>query len=213
MPSFELENHIYKTQKSQRVVGIDEVGCGPWAGPLVSVACFLNPEQTPNTVLDLLQDSKKLTHKKRLIAYDALMELSKNRDTCDFGVGRIDVKELDHLGLAKSIKESMARAVQNLTMNPDYILVDGNRDPRLPHPTVMVVKGDNTSFCIAAASIIAKITRDLEMQALHHHYPQYHFDANAGYGTKHHQNALAEFGITPHHRTSYAPIKRIMEGG
>lgn len=177
------------------VCGVDEAGAGPWAGPVFAAAAVLDFNLFPTEVLKLINDSKLLNHKKRLVVFEHFYALKDQG--ISFGVGVGSVEEIDTLNIAKAIQLAMQRAVANLTTPPDFVLVDGNRDPKLNHPIELVIKGDQLSLSIAAASIIAKVTRDQLMTELSELHPQYGWDRNAGYGTSEHQRALAAHGITP----------------
>jgi ribonuclease HII len=202
-PSFNLER-----LSPSPVVGIDEAGCGPWAGPVVAGAfIFLKPDEVDESVLSLIRDSKQLTAVRREQAYIQLTSLT----TVCFGIGQASVEEIDRINIGKATRLAMQRAVSSLGIAPQAALVDGIRIPDLPVQTTPVIKGDQISYSIAAASIIAKVTRDRIMVALDKEYPMYGWAKNAGYGTAVHQEALQIHGITPHHRRSYAPIAKLIE--
>jgi len=201
-PDFSLER-LYPSP----VVGIDEAGCGPWAGPVVAGAfVFLDPDAVEDGILSLIRDSKQLSPTHREKAYAQLMTLA----TVRFGIGQASVEEIDRINIGQATRLAMQRAVSQLGMLPATALVDGIRNPDLPCPAIPVIKGDQASYSIAAASIIAKVTRDRIMADLHKEYPEYDWIKNAGYGTAHHQKALSLYGITPHHRRSYAPIAKML---
>lgn len=186
------------------VAGLDEAGCGPWAGALVAAAVIL-PKTLPD-FMNGVNDSKKLTRAKR----EYLFECITNDSQIHSGVGIVDVVEIDALLLRKALPLAFKRAVDALPFPPLSLLIDGIRDPKLPYVTHMIKQGDQRSLSIATASIIAKVTRDRLMDELHNEYPAYGWNKNAGYGTKAHREALACVGITPHHRKSYAPIKQYL---
>ncbi|MCE3231508.1 MAG: ribonuclease [Alphaproteobacteria bacterium] len=189
------------------VVGIDEAGCGPWAGPVVAGAfVFLQPHHVEESVLSLIRDSKQLSPARREKAYTRLTELA----TVRFGIGQASVEEIDHINIGQATRLAMQRAVSQLGLLPAAALVDGIRKPDLPCPITPVIKGDQISYSIAAASIIAKVTRDRIMAELDKDYPLYGWAKNAGYGTAHHQEALKRHGVTVHHRRSYAPISKLL---
>lgn len=195
MPNFDIEERVQGP-----VAGVDEAGRGPWAGPVVSAAVILDRNNTPNG----LNDSKKLSVKKRDILFETL-------NTCaDIGVGIASVQEIDQLNILQATFLAMQRAVKALQGTPALVLIDGNQTPQLPYPSQTVIKGDSTSLSIAAASIIAKVTRDRIMQELDTTYPHYAWAKNAGYGTKDHQDGIAEHGITEHHRKSFKPIAKLV---
>ncbi len=186
------------------VAGVDEAGRGPWAGPVVAGAAILDPETLPRSLLLGLDDSKKLKAEKREALFRELEEHAR------IGVGIAGVEEIDRLNILAATLLAMRRAVDALAVTPGFVLVDGNHLPDLPCPGEALVKGDGRSLSIAAASIVAKVSRDRIMADLSEKHPQYGWASNAGYGTKAHQKALAEFGVTPHHRRSFAPIRKIL---
>lgn len=198
-PTFELEY----SSGCDYVVGIDEAGCGPWAGP-VTVACAVfkksDWQEVQHTLL--LNDSKKLSKTKRELLFPEIQERALS-----FGIASASPKEIDALNIVGAVALATKRAVAQLTCPIDVLLIDGIRNPQLPHPTSMVVKGDSRSCSIAAASILAKVSRDRHMHDLATEHPHYGWERNAGYGTKLHQEALRIYGITAHHRLSYSPIK------
>ena len=199
MPSFEFEQRY-----SGRIAGVDEAGCGPWAGPVVASACiFLNQDQ-PLSLLKQIHDSKILTKKKRDLVFQQLKQLPSSQ-FC-YGVGMASVHEIDQMNIGKATRLAMERAIGSLSISPSVVLVDGIRKPTLTQQIITIVKGDQLSYSIAAASIIAKITRDRIMAQLHLEFPYYGWEKNAGYGTAEHQAALKEFGVTPHHRRCFSPI-------
>ena len=183
------------------VAGIDEAGCGPWAGPVVAAAVIMHPRRRVSGI----NDSKKLPATKREALYDVIA------GCCQIGVGMATVSEIDTLNILQATKLAMCRALEKLGTRPDVALVDGNRRPDLPCATHMVIGGDALCTSIAAASIIAKVTRDRIMGQLGLEYPGYGWETNAGYGTKHHQRAMVNLGITPHHRRSFAPVRTMLE--
>ena len=187
-----------------RIAGVDEVGRGPWAGPVVACAAVVEPDRFPEDLASLLDDSKKLSAKKRAALLPRLVE------TVDFAIAEASVAEIDSLNILQASLLAMRRAVAALDPPPHAALVDGNRDPGLVCPVDLVVKGDGRSLSIAAASIIAKEHRDTLMAKLAADYPEYGWDRNAGYGVRLHQEALSRLGPTPHHRRSFAPISRLL---
>ena len=181
--------------------GIDEAGRGPWAGPVVAAAVIL-PE---HFVTDKINDSKKLSKKNRDLLYE---NITKN---ADFGIGFASVNEIDRLNILQATCLAMKRALDNLNILPVRALVDGNVIPRdLPCAAKCIVKGDSKVVSIAAASIIAKVTRDRFMTELSQLYPGYGWDKNFGYGVKQHQEALKKLGVTPEHRRSFKPIHNML---
>ncbi len=208
-PDFHLEEQ-YANQGL--VIGVDEVGRGPWAGPVMAGAVWINPALSSSLPSEIT-DSKKLTPSKREYIHKALTSLN-----IAMAVGQADVEEIDRLNILNATFLAMERACINLQEkmggNIQTILVDGNRKPifkvmseqinRIP-----IINGDNISLSIAAASIIAKQIRDSYMCNLHSRHPEYGFNRHKGYGTKFHRLALAEFGPTPHHTSSFAPIRAL----
>lgn len=182
------------------VAGVDEAGRGPWAGPVVAAAVILDPAAIP----DGLNDSKKLSAARRAALFAALGA------TARIGVGQASVDEIDRLNILHATMLAMQRAVANLPTRPDIALIDGNRTPDLPCAAEAIVKGDGRSLSIAAASIIAKVTRDRIMAELDTQFPGYGWKTNQGYGTKPHQAGLLRLGVTPHHRRSFKPIHKIL---
>jgi ribonuclease HII len=182
------------------VVGVDEVGRGPLAGDVVAAAVVLDPD---NPVAGLA-DSKKLSEKRREQLAAQLQE-----QALVVALGRASVQEIDTLNILQASLLAMWRAVEGLAMEPDLVLVDGKHLPRWSYPSLAVVGGDARVPAIAAASIVAKVTRDREMQALHRRFPQYGFDAHKGYPTATHRRALEEHGACPEHRRSFAPVRAV----
>lgn len=183
------------------IAGVDEVGRGPLVGAVVTAAVILNP----NRPIVGLTDSKKLSEKKRL----ALSEEIKANALC-YSFGRAEPEEIDELNILHATMLAMQRAVAGLTIQPDFVLVDGNRIPSLPMPAQAIVKGDSLIAEISAASILAKVARDQEMAELDRLYPDYGFAQHKGYPTKLHFEKLQVLGVTPFHRKSFAPVKKIL---
>ncbi len=202
-PDFSLEDRALGDGFST-IVGVDEVGRGPWAGPVVAAAVILDRERLDANVARCLNDSKKLLARQREDLFAALPGFAK------IGVGMASVEEIDRLNILKASLTAMARAVADLGAVPDFALVDGNREPDLPCPVRCIVQGDARSLSIAAASIIAKVTRDRMMIDLSKSFPGYGWERNAGYGTAQHRAGLERLGITEHHRKSFAPILKIL---
>ena len=185
------------------VAGVDEAGRGPLAGPVCAAAVILDPNQP----IEGLNDSKKLTAKKR----EALAPLIKARALA-WCIAWADVSEIDSLNILQATMLAMTRAVEGLSIKPELILVDGNRTPKnLPAPASAVVKGDAKVAAIAAASILAKTARDAKMVALDAVYPGYGFAKHAGYGTAQHIEAIRMLGITPEHRRTFEPVKSMVK--
>ena len=183
------------------VCGIDEAGRGPLAGPVMAAAVVL-PE---GFVLEGLHDSKKLSARRREVLYEALMA-DERVMKC---VASADVEEIDRLNILRATHLAMRRAALGLLRKPDFCLIDGLPVPNFPLPSRALVKGDARCLSIAAASVLAKVTRDRYMRRLAQEFPQYGFERHAGYGTREHLQALHLYGITPHHRRSFAPVAQM----
>ncbi len=202
-PDYELEKAAV-AQGYTRIAGVDEVGRGPLAGPVVAAAVILNADDIP----DGLNDSKKLTAKRRA-GLDAEI-----RARTEFAIAEATVAEIDEHNILRASHLAMERAVAALDPPPDYLLIDGNLIPRgLTIPSQAVVKGDVHSVSIAAASIIAKNWRDQVMVDLAQQHPGYGWETNAGYPSKQHRDALQNLGVTPHHRRSFKPVHNILYQG
>lgn len=199
-PDFSFEQAAL-TQGARHVAGVDEVGRGPLAGPVTAAAVVLDSNNIP----DGLNDSKKLAPARRETLAEWIMV------HCDWSVAHVSVEEIDQLNIYHASHLAMCRAVAGLRDRPDHVLVDGNRIPRdLPVPGEAVVKGDARCLTIAAASIVAKLLRDRIMVDLAQQYPGYGWEANVGYPTPAHKQALLDFGVTPHHRRSFKPVHNIL---
>jgi len=194
-------DYLFEAAARAPVCGVDEAGRGPWAGPVVAGAVILNPLDIP----DGLNDSKKLSAKRRAALFDQIMARAK------VGVGLAEVDEIDTLNILNATYLAMRRAIAALPVPPAHALIDGNRlPPYLPFSGETIVKGDGRSLSIAAASIIAKVTRDRIMTALADEFPGYGWEKNAGYGVPAHQAGLIRLGVTPHHRVSFKPIHKML---
>jgi len=203
MPDFSFETAA-RERGATPIAGVDEVGRGPFAGPVVAAAVILDADNIP----DGLRDSKKLSHAQRVRLFAAISESSV------FALGQCSVAEIDRINILEASLLAMRRAIEALSRRPGFVLIDGNRLPRdLPCPAEAVVRGDGRVASIAAASIIAKVTRDRLMGALSRDFPGYGWETNAGYGTKQHIEALNTLGVTPHHRRSFKPIHNILYQG
>ncbi len=183
-----------KEQGYSLVCGVDEAGRGPLAGPVCAAAVILPDD----CVIDGLNDSKKLTEKKREALFDVIKEKAVS-----YSIAMASEKEIDEINILQATYLAMNRAVKGLDVTPDFVLVDGNRDPVVGIPTKTVIKGDALSSSIAAASILAKVTRDRFMLELSEQYPEYQFPKHKGYGTKLHYEMLEKHGISPIHRRSF----------
>lgn len=184
------------------LAGVDEVGRGPLAGDVVAAAVILDP----NNPIDGLDDSKKLSEKKR----EALFPLIQEK-AISWCVARASVQEIDEINILQASLLAMKRAVEGLGIQPEHVLVDGNRLPKWTYSAEAVVKGDSRVQAIAAASILAKVVRDREMIAFDTQYPGYGFAGHKGYPTKVHMAAIESLGITPIHRLTFGPVKRHLQ--
>lgn len=188
-----------------RVAGVDEAGRGPLAGPVVAACVFVPAEVSEreySCALADLNDSKQLTPAKRDLFFDAIHRLAG----VEVGVGVADHEEIDRLNILRATHLAMARAVDSLPSRPDHVLVDGLPVPGFPCESTALVHGDSRSFLIAAASVIAKVTRDRQMDLLDIRFPEYGFAKHKGYGTREHVQALFELGPCPEHRRSFRPV-------
>ena len=199
-PDYEYER-LATLQGACRIVGVDEVGRGPLCGPVTAAAVWLDPAALPAG----LADSKRLNAQARERVFTAIMARA------DVGIGHAAAAEIDQINILQATYLAMQRAIAALRTPPDHLLIDGNRlPPALPCPAQAIVKGDGRVLSIAAASIVAKVTRDAIMADLALRYPGYGWEVNAGYPTKRHKNAIADLGVTPEHRRSFAPIRKIL---
>lgn len=203
---YNREKEIYN-RGYQRVCGIDEAGRGPLAGPVVAACVGIEKKFDYSQVeLDLIKDSKKLTEKKREYLYDFIK--SKFR----YGVGVVGEKKIDEINILQATFLAMRKAVEDIKTNPDYVLLDGNLlIPSLNVRQTAIIGGDNLVLSIAAASIIAKVTRDRMMRKYSQLYPEYGFESHKGYGTKKHKEALQKHGACPIHRKTFAPVRRVLK--
>lgn len=199
MPNFALEKAA-----GGRVAGVDEVGRGPLAGPVVAAAVVF-PTGVPRKLAALLDDSKKLSAAQRLAAYAALRASGK----AEIAIGAASVAEIHRLNILRASLLAMCRAVARLPAVPDLALVDGNQPPPLACPVRCVVGGDGRCLSIAAASIVAKVVRDRAMTRLALRFPGYGWETNAGYATEFHRAALRRLGATPHHRPTFYSVAQL----
>ena len=188
MPDYSHEQRLGASQGA-RIIGIDEAGRGPWAGPVIAAAVWLDPTGLPPELLAGLNDGEKLLR---------------------FGLGAASATEIDALNILQATFLAMRRAAEQISLEIDAALIDGNKSPKLPYPCHPLIKGDGKSFSIAAASILAKTHRDRLMVRLATRYPGYGWERNKGYGTRAHQAALVQLGTTPEHRRSFRPIRETL---
>ena len=184
------------------LAGVDEVGRGPLIGAVVTAAVILDPARP----IEGLADSKKLSEKKRNALFDEIIEKA-----AAWSIGRCEADEIDRLNIFQATMVAMTRAVEGLELHPEYVLVDGNRCPNWRWPSAAVIKGDMRVPAISAASILAKVTRDRELQVLEQLYPGYGLAQHKGYPTVLHMEALARLGATPQHRRSFRPVREALD--
>lgn len=207
MPDFALER---EHGRGCLVIGLDEAGRGPWAGPVVAAAVWLDPDRTRKALLRGLDDSKALRPGARDTLFEALNE-ARHDGRAAFGIAQASVAEIDENNILQASLLAMRRAADRLAetlgRRPGAALVDGPQTPRLSCPARAVTGGDGLSLSIAAASILAKVTRDRLMSELAAHHPGYGWEHNMGYGTPEHRRALDRLGVTPEHRRSFEPVR------
>jgi ribonuclease HII len=191
-----------RREKGPLLAGVDEVGRGPIAGPVVACAVIMPPDTRAIAGVD---DSKRLTHDQRVRLAAKIRERA-----VAFALGAASVREIDRINIYQASVLAMQRALGRLKVQPDHVVIDGRRMRTLPIPHTAVVHGDARCFSIACASILAKVTRDLLMTRLSKHYPHYIWDHNAGYTTREHVVGLTSYGITPHHRKSFCRISDLL---
>ena len=212
MPDFALET-AHGAASGRWVVGIDEAGRGPWAGPVTAAAVWLDPARLSAAFRAGLDDSKKLTRARRDAIFLEMTAAAGAEDPpLALALGEASVAEIDRLNILQASLLAMRRAVAGLGFAPDAALVDGNRDPGLACPATTVIGGDRKCLTIAAASIAAKTSRDRLMARLADNNPGYGWERNAGYGTAAHRDALRRLGVTAHHRRSFRPIAELLNG-
>ena len=193
MKQFDLDR-----KKSGYLAGVDEAGRGPLAGPVCAAAVIL----PPNTIIDGVNDSKKLSEKKREMLFEVIKEQSVS-----YSIAFASVEEIEEMNILNATMLAMKRAIEGLDVKADYAMIDGNRLPNLEIPAEYIIKGDAKSMSIACASILAKVSRDRLCYKYAEEYPQYGFDKHKGYGTKLHREAIIEYGPCPYHRMSF--LKKI----
>lgn len=199
MPDYAIEEQ-FLARISGPIAGVDEVGRGPLAGPVLAAAVILDPSQIPEG----LNDSKKLTMRKREALFACIMDIAT------VGIGEASVEEIDRHNIRRATLLAMARAVNALAEKPAFAIVDGNDPPLLACPCETIVRGDERCVSIAAASVVAKVARDRMMMRLDEEHPGYGWRRNMGYGTKEHLEGMQRQGITPHHRKSFAPVYHML---
>jgi ribonuclease HII len=192
---------MYYRRGYQRIAGVDEVGRGPLAGPVVAAAVVLPLEG----IEERLYDSKKISSRKR----EELCEIILSKAS-GVGIGIVGQEEIDLLNILQATLKAMALAIENLPIPPDFILIDGNQVIRIPLPQKPIRKGDQLSTSIAAASIVAKVTRDRMMMEWHEKYPHYNFARHKGYGTKEHREAIEKFGLCELHRKTFRGVREYL---
>ena len=198
MPDFEIEKSLLK--KYRWVAGIDEAGRGAWAGPVVSAVVILNPEKIDNRI----NDSKKIAPKER----EKLFQWIKN-NCLSYGIGIVDEKIIDQINILEATKYSVQLALKKIKIRPEFLLIDAMEIKAIPIPQQSIIKGDSISYSIAAASILAKVTRDNIMKKYDKIYQEYSFATHKGYGTAIHKKALHQAGACPIHRFSYRPVREL----
>ncbi|MGF1593219.1 MAG: ribonuclease HII [Kiloniellaceae bacterium] len=216
MPDFTLERELGQ-DRGRTVIGLDEAGRGPWAGPVVAAAVWLDPQRLDPAVARRLDDSKKLSPALRRTLFEALGDPASGGAV--IGLGEAGVEEIDRLNILQASLLAMRRAAEALAAAlaaarpdrvPEAALVDGNRLPGLACPGRAVVRGDGLSLSIAAASVVAKVTRDRAMAGHALAFPGYGWERNQGYGTAEHRAGIARLGVTPLHRRSFRPVREAL---
>jgi ribonuclease HII len=200
-PTFQIEADLIERGLGP-VCGIDEAGRGPWSGPVVAAAVILDPDNIP----DAINDSKKLSHIKREALFNTIQH------TAQVGVGIVEVEDIDRLNILQATFLAMRTAVEDLKITPAVALIDGTGKPGLTCEMQTLIKGDQRSLSIAAASIIAKVSRDRIMEELALQFPHYGWERNKGYGTAAHRAGLKSHGVSIHHRESFKPIQKLLTG-
>ncbi len=197
-PTLEIEQLLWENG-FQRIAGIDEAGRGPLAGPVVAAAVIFEP----GVVIEGVRDSKQLTEKKREMLFETIVSRC-----LAYGIGIISPQEIDAMNIRNATFKAMRKALGAMKITPDFLLIDGEELPESLYPQEAIVGGDDKSFTIAAASILAKVTRDRLMREYHEQYPQYHFDRHKGYGTALHREMILRFGPSPIHRKTF--LKKLL---
>lgn len=218
MPNFAAEERVLRRVADRTagrwVIGLDEAGRGPWAGPVTAAAVWLDRRRCPKALLLRIDDSKALGAARRAGAYRALRE-AESAGRAAIGLGEADVGEIDSLNILRASLLAMHRAAADLArragLMPAAALVDGPHVPDLPYWAEALIGGDRLSLSVAAASIVAKVVRDGRMEELARRHPGYGWERNRGYGTAAHREALARLGVTPEHRRSFRPIRQVLD--
>lgn len=191
----------WKSQGYKLICGVDEAGRGPLAGPVCAAAVILRDDD----FIEGVNDSKKLSEKKREMLFDEI----KNRALC-YSIAFVEADEIDRINILNATMLAMKKAIEGLSEKAEIALIDGNKAPNVPIKTECIIKGDQKSASVAAASILAKVSRDRLLLELHEKHPEYSFDKHKGYGTKAHYEAIEKYGILPEHRKSF--LKNILNG-
>ncbi len=209
LPNFQYEKSVLKRLPDAIIVGVDEAGCAPLAGPVVAGAVILDQKKLPKSLRQGLDDSKKIPFEKREELYGILMSC----EAAVVGVGRAEVHEIESFNILNAAHLAMRRAVASLARAATFALIDGNRKPKdFPCELETIVKGDGKSLSIAAASVVAKVTRDRYMVELAREYPGYGWENNVGYPTPAHRKAIIALGLTPHHRKTFGLVRTQLAG-
>ena len=209
LPNFKFEKAVLKRLPDAIIVGVDEAGCAPLAGPVMAGAVILDQKKLPKALREGLDDSKQIALEKREELYGILISCG----AAVIGVGRAEVHEIESFNILNAAHLAMRRAVASLNRIATFALIDGNRRPKdFPCEVETIVKGDTKSMSIAAASIIAKVTRDRYMFDLAREYPGYGWEHNVGYPTPDHRAAIIKLGLTPHHRKTFGTVKKQLAG-
>ena len=205
MPDFFIEKNLHHS-----VIGLDEVGRGPLAGPVISCGCYFKNYTIQEELTNFIEDSKKLSEKKRLLSFKFLQNLKK-KGIIEYHLGIANVEEIDSLNIIEATKLSMKRAIDKFGLKDMYLIIDGNFSLNYKsYKEKSIIKGDDKSISIAAASIIAKVHRDRLMKKLSIRFQHFGWEKNAGYGTKMHIENIYRFGPTMHHRKTFEPIKSLI---
>ncbi|MBU4332608.1 ribonuclease HII [Patescibacteria group bacterium] len=210
LPTLLREKKLWE-QGYENIVGLDEVGRGPWAGPLLAAGVVVHRNQASSVnrqaIFKYVRDSKLLSWRQREMIYNELSSC----DWLDWAVGIVEVAEVDTLGIGEASRLAMRRAIGQLSLRPDFLLIDAVKLPEYTRQSESIIKGDVQVFSIACASIIAKVIRDNMMRELAQKYPYWGFDKHKGYGTAFHSAMIEKYGVSEAHRKSFRPIKRVLK--